>query len=151
LAARLWRDHKALADEAYRRGYDFGLEAYGAPVSFVAGAMIAFEAAEELRRRGFDRGLRHVTTIGYVDEFTPLLGLEPAPGLPIVLDPTRSVGRLTQEEAAAHLAPVDAAFERTCAAPSWLVQLTENLRPALVEAFEPVVLTPCWTVHLRRA
>jgi hypothetical protein len=57
---------------------------------------------------------------------------------------------LTKAEAAAYLAPVDAAFERTCAAPLHARQIADFFRPALEEAFDPIVLTPCWTVHLRR-
>jgi hypothetical protein len=150
IAARLWRDHRDFADEAYRRGYDFSLEAYGAPVSFVAGAILAFEAAERLRALGLDRHLRHVMTLGFVDDFTPLLGLLPPPGTKLALDPYRTIGDLTKAEAAAYLGPIDAAFERTCAAPLYSVQVGGFFRPALEEAFEPVVLTPCWTVHIRR-
>lgn len=150
LTARFWRDHRALADEAYGKGFDFNLESYGVPVSFVAGAILAHEAAETLRSRGLDRNLRHVMTLGFVDDFTQLLDLPPPPGTKLALDPFRTVGELSKEEAAAYLAPIDAAFERTCAVPLYAVQIAGFFRPALEEAFDPVVLTPCWTVHLRR-
>jgi hypothetical protein len=150
LAARLWRDHRPLADEAYRSGFDFNLEGYGAPVSFLANAILAHEAADRLRALGLDRGLRHAMTLGFVDDFSPLLGLPPAPGTSPVLDPYRTIGELTKAEAEAYLAPIDAAFERTCAAPLHARQIADFVRPALEETFEPVVLTPCWTVHLRR-
>jgi hypothetical protein len=150
LAARLWRDHRPLADEAYRSGFDFHLESYGAPVSFVANALLAHEAADRLRALGLDRTLRHATTLSFVDDFSPLLGLPPAPGAKLALDPYRTIGPLTKAEAAAYLAPIDAAFERTCAAPLHARQIANFFRRALEEAFEPVVLTPCWTVHLRR-
>jgi hypothetical protein len=150
LAARLWRDHRGLADEAYRSGFDFHLESYGAPVSFLANALLAHEAAETLRALGLDRTLRHVMTLSFVDDFTPLLDLPPAPGTKLALDPYRTIGPLTKAEAAAYLAPIDAAFERTCAAPLHARQIADFFRPALEEAFAPVVLTPCWTVHLRR-
>jgi hypothetical protein len=150
LTARLWRDHRAFADEAYAKGFDFNLESYGAPISFVANAMLAHEAVEILRARGLDRAIRHAMTLGFVDDFTPLLDLPPAPGTKLALDPFRTIGELSKAEAAAYLAPIDAAFERTCAAPLFSVQIAGFFRPALEEAFEPVVLTPCWTVHLRR-
>jgi hypothetical protein len=150
ITSRLWRDHRDFADKAYRRGFDFGLEAYGAPVSFVAGAILAFEAAERFRALGLDRDLRHVMTLGFVDEFTPLLGLAPPLGTKLALDPYRTIGELTKAEAAAYMAPIDAAFERTCAAPFFSIQIVGFFRSALEAAFEPVVLTPCWTVHLRR-
>lgn len=149
LTARLWRDHRILADEAYRSGFDFNLESYGAPVSFVANAILAYEAAERLRALGLNRRLRHVMTLGFVDDFSPLLDLPPAPGTKLVLDPYRTIGEITPAEAAAYLAPIDAAFERTCAAPLHARQIVDFFRPALEEAFQPVVLTPCWTVHLR--
>jgi hypothetical protein len=150
LTARLWRDHRAFADEAYAKGFDFHLESYGAPVSFVAGAILAHEAAERFRALGLDRAVRHVMTLGFVDDFTPLLDLPPPPGTKLALDPFRTIGELSKEEAAAYLAPIDAAFERTCAAPLFSVQIAGFFRPALEDAFEPIVLTPCWTVHLRR-
>jgi hypothetical protein len=150
LTARLWRDHRAFADEAYGKGFDFHLESYGAPVSFVASAILAHQAVETLRARGLDRAIRHAMTLGFVDDFTPLLGLPPAPGTRLVLDPFRTIGELSKDEAAAYLAPIDAAFERTCAAPLFSVQIAGFFRPALEDAFQPVVLTPCWTVHLRR-
>ena len=150
LTARLWRDHRAFADEAYGKGFDFNLESYGAPISFVASAILAHEAAERLRALALDRAIRHAMTLGFVDDFTPLLDLPPAPGTKLALDPFRTIGELSKAEAAAYLAPIDAAFERTCAAPLFSVQIAGFFRPALEEAFEPVVLTPCWTVHLRR-
>ena len=150
LTARLWRDHRAFADEAYGKGFDFNLESYGAPISFVANAILAHEAAERLRALGLDRAIRHAMTLGFVDDFTPLLGLSPAPGTKLALDPFRTIGELSKAEAATYLAPIDAAFERTCAAPLFSVQIAGFISPALEEAFEPVVLTPCWTVHLRR-
>jgi hypothetical protein len=148
--ARLWRDHRPLADEAYGRGFDFNLESYGAPVSFVANAILAQEAAERLRSLALDRNLRHVTTLGFVDDFSTILGREPAPGLKLALDPYRTIGALTKEQATAYLAPVDAVFERTCAAPLFAMMIAKLFRPVLEETFEAVVLTPCWTVHLRR-
>jgi hypothetical protein len=150
LAARLWRDHRPLADEAYLSGFDFHLESYGAPVSFVANALLAQEAVERLRALGLDRGLRHVMTLSFVDDFSPRLGLPPAPGTKLALDPYRTIGPPTPAAAAAYLAPIDGAFERTCAAPLHARQIADFFRPALEEAFAPVVLTPCWTVHLRR-
>jgi hypothetical protein len=149
LTARLWRDHRPVADEAYRSGFDFHLESYGAPVSFVANALLAHEAAERLRALGLDRGLKHAMTLSFVDDFSPLLGLPPAPGTKLALDPYRTIAPPTKAEAAAYLAPIDAAFERTCAAPLHARQIADFFRPALEEAFAPVVLTPCWTVHLR--
>jgi hypothetical protein len=150
LTARLWRDHRAFAAEAYGKGFDFHLESYGVPISFIAGAMLAHEAAERFRALGLDRGVRHAMTLGFVDEFTPLLGLPPPPGTKIALDPFRTIGELSKDEATAYLAPIDAAFERTCAAPLFSVQIAGFFRLALEDAFEPGVLTPCWTVHLRR-
>jgi hypothetical protein len=150
LAARLWRDHRPLADEAYRSGFDFHLESYGAPVSFVANALLAHEAVGRLRALGLDRGLRHATTLSFVDDFSPRLALPPAPGTKLALDPYRTIGPLSKVEAAAYLGPVDAAFERTCAAPLHARQIADFFRAALEEAFTPVVLTPCWTVHLRQ-
>lgn len=149
LTARLWRDHRPLADEAYGRGFDFHLESHGAPVSFVANAILAHEAAERLRALGLDRNLSHVMTLDFVDDFTPLLDLPPPPGTKLALDPFRTIGELSKTEAAAYLAPVDAAFERTCATPLYFVQIAGFFRSALEDAFKPVVLTPCWTVHLR--
>jgi hypothetical protein len=151
LAARLWRDHRPLADEAYRSGFDFHLESYGAPVSFVANALLAHEAAERLRALGLDRGLKHAMTLSFVDDFSPLLRLPPAAGTKLALDPYRTIAPLAKAEAAAYLAPIDAAFERTCAAPLHARQIADFFRSALEEAFAPVVLTPCWTVHLRVA
>ena len=149
LAARLWRDHRPLADEAYRSGFDFHLESYGAPVSFVANALLAHEAVGRLRALGLESGLRHATTLNFVDDFSPRLALPPAPGTKLALDPYRTIGPLSKAEAAAYLAPIDAAFERTCAAPLHARQIADFFRPTLEEAFTPVVLTPCWTVHLR--
>lgn len=148
LTARLWQDHRALADDAYRSGFDFHLESYGAPVSFLANAFLAQEAADRFRALSLE--VRHVMTLGFVDDFTPLLNLPPAPGAKLVLDPYRTVGDLTNAEASAYLAPIDAAFERTCAVPLYMRQIAGFFRFALEEAFEPAVLTPCWTVHLRR-
>ncbi|HZB37836.1 MAG TPA: hypothetical protein VE443_07530 [Beijerinckiaceae bacterium] len=150
IVASLWRDHRAFADTAYRGGYSFGLDAYGAPVAFAASAILVFEAVARLRELGLDRGLRHVTSITTHDEFTPALGLEPAKGLTGVLDPLRSLGPLTGTQAAAYLRPADAVFERTCALAPWNRWLVDVFRPALVD-FDPVVLTPCWTVHVRRS
>jgi hypothetical protein len=150
LTARLWRDYRVLADEAYRSGFDFNLESYGAPVSFLANALLVHEAADRLRALGLDKSMRHAMTLSFVDDFSPLLGLPPAPGTKLALDPYRTIGPLTKAEAAAYLAPIDAAFERTCAAPLHARQIADFFRPALEETFEPVVLTPCWTVHLRR-
>jgi hypothetical protein len=149
LAARLWRDHRAFADEAYRQGFDFNLESYGAPISFLADAILAHEAAERFRTLGLDRNIRHVTTLGFVDDFTPLLGLLPPPGTKLALDPFRTVGELSKAEAAAYLAPIDAVFERTCAAPLFSMQIAGFFRPVLENGFAPVILTPCWTVYLR--
>jgi hypothetical protein len=150
LTARLWRDHRDIADEAYRLGFDFNLESYGAPVSFVASAIVEQEAVERLRVLGLDRNLRHVMTLGLANDFTALLGLAPAPGAKLVLDPFRTFGPPTKEEAAAYLRAIDAAFQRTCAVPLYIEQIAGSFRPVLEEEFEPVVLTPCWTVHLRR-
>jgi hypothetical protein len=150
LAARLWRDDRTFADEAYRRGFDFNLGSYGAPISFVADAILAHEAADRFRALGLDRNVRHATTLGFVDDFTPLLGLPPPPGTKLALDPFRTVGELSKAEAAAYLAPIDAVFERTCAAPLFSVQIASFFRPVLEDTFTPLILTPCWTVHLRR-
>jgi hypothetical protein len=117
IVASLWRDHRAFADAAYRREYNFGLEAYGGPVSFAASAILVSEAVTRLREVGLDRGLRHVTSITTHDELTPALGLEPAKGLTGVLDPFRSLGPLTAAEAVGYLAPVEAVFDQTCALP----------------------------------
>jgi hypothetical protein len=149
LTARLWRDHRGLADEAYRQGFDFNLESYGAPISFLADAIVAHEAAEKFRSLGLDRDIRHVATLSFVDDFTPLLGLLPPPGTKLALDPFRTVGELSKLEAAAYLAPIDAVFERTCAAPLFSVQIAGFFRPVLEDGFAPVILTPCWTVYLR--
>jgi len=89
-------------------------------------------------------------TLSFVDDFSPRLALPPAPGTKLALDPYRTIGPLSKAEAAAYLAPIDAAFERTCAAPLHARQIADFFRPTLEEAFTPVVLTPCWTVHLRR-
>jgi hypothetical protein len=149
LAARLWRDHRPLADEAYSSGFDFHLESYGAPVSFVANALLAHEAVGRLRALGLESGLRHAMTLSFVDDFSPRLALPPALGTKLAFDPYRTIGPLSKAEAAAYLAPIDAAFERTCAAPLHARQIVDFFRPVLEEAFTPVVLTPCWTVHLR--
>jgi hypothetical protein len=150
MVASWWQDHRGFADAAYRRGYSFGLEAYGAPVAFAASAILVSEAVARLRALGLDRGLRHVTSITTHDEFTPALGLEPAKALTGVLDPLRSLGPLTGPEAVAYLRPVDALFERTCALAPWNRWLVDVFRPALTD-FQPVVLTRCWTAHMRRS
>jgi len=41
-------------------------------------------------------------------------------------------------------------FERTCAAPGYVAWLSDTFRPALAQGFEPIPLTPCWTLHRRR-
>jgi hypothetical protein len=148
-AARFWRDEKPFADEAYRRHASFGIESYGSRLGFVASALVADEAVARLRQLGLDRGLRHVTSLTFQDEITPVLGTEPAQGLKLVLDPFRTVGPLTAAKASAYLGPVDAVFERTCAVTSWTQWLADTFRPALTD-FDATPLTPCWTVHIRR-
>jgi hypothetical protein len=147
--ARLWRDDRAFAEEIYNKRINFGLEAYGAPIAFVATALLEEEAAAVVRARGL--ALRHVTTLDVVDGFTRRLRLVPARGLKLFLDPYRTIGPLAPEDAARYLAPVDGVFERTCAAPEYDVWLAGIFRPALTEDFEPVVLTPCWTLHRGRS
>jgi hypothetical protein len=83
----------------------------------VANALLAHEAVGRLRALGLESGLRHAMTLSFVDDFSPRLALPPAPGTKLALDPYRTVGPLSNAEAAAYLAPIDAAFERTCAAP----------------------------------
>jgi hypothetical protein len=145
--ARLWRDDKTFAETVYNREINFGLEANGAAVPFLATAILADEAAQAVRARGI--ALRHVTTLDVVDHFTPRLGLVPARGLKLFLDPHRTLRALPPDDAARYLAPVDGVFERTCAAPGYVAWLSDTFRPALAQAFEPIPLTPCWTLHRR--
>jgi hypothetical protein len=147
--AQLWRDDRRFAEEIYNRRINFGLESYGAAIPFVAMALLAEEAAAAVRARGLV--LRHVTTLDVIDGFTPRLGLEPARGLKLFLDPYRTIGPLSADEASRYLAPVDGVFERTCAAPDHVRWIADTFRPVLAEEFEPVVLTPCWTLHRRRS
>jgi hypothetical protein len=102
-----------------------------------------------VRARGL--ALKAATTLDVVDHFTPRLGLAPARGLKLFLDPHRTIGPLSREEALGYLAPVDGVFERTCASPDYDVWLSQTFRPALMDGFEPIILTPCWTLHRRRA
>jgi hypothetical protein len=146
--ARLWRDDKTFAETVYNREINFGLEANGAAVPFLATAILAEEAAQAVRASGI--ALRHVTTLDVVDHFTPRLGLAPARGLKLFLDPHRTIGPLRPDEAARYLAPVDGVFERTCAAPGYVAWLSDTFRPALAQGFEPIPLTPCWSLHRRR-
>lgn len=147
--ARLWRDDRAFAETVYNKAINFGLEANGAAIPFVATAMLADEAAAAVRARGI--ALRSVTTLDVVDHFTPRLGLTPARRLKLFLDPYRTIGPLSPEEAQRYLALVDGVFERTCAAPDYDVWLADTFRPALSASFEPIALTPCWRLHRRRA
>jgi hypothetical protein len=147
--ARLWRDDRAFAETVYNREINFGLEAYGAPMTFLATAVLAEEAAAVVRARSI--ALNAVMTLDVVDHFAARLGLAPARGLKLFLDPHRTIGPLSKDEAGRYLATVDGVFERTCAAPDYDVWLSETFRPALAEAFEPIALTPCWTLHRRRA
>jgi hypothetical protein len=146
--ARLWRDDRTFAETVYNREINFGLEAYGAPIAFLATAILADEAAAVVRARGI--ALKAVMTLDVVDHFAPRLGLAPARGLKLFLDPHRTIGPLSKDEAGRYLATVDGVFERTCAAPDYDVWLSQTFRPALAEAFEPIALTPCWTLHRRR-
>lgn len=146
--ARLWRDDRTFADTIYNREINFGLESYGAAVPFIATAILAEEAADIVRERGI--ALKGTTTLDVVDHFTARLGLAPARGVKLFLDPYRTIGPLSPPEAAHYLSPVDGVFERTCAAPNYVAWLAQTFRPALAEAFEAIPLTPCWTLHRRR-
>jgi hypothetical protein len=147
--ARLWRDDRTFAETVYNKAINFGLEAYGAAIPFVATAILAEEAAAVVRARGI--ALKSVTTLDVVDHFTPRLGLTPARGLKLFLDPYRTIGPLSPDDAQRYLAPVDGVFERTCAAPEYDVWLADTFRPALSASFERIALTPCWTLHRRLA
>ncbi len=105
-----------------------------------------------VRERDLVRPAMRVTTIGYVEPFGRLLGATPIPGTRLWLDPWRTVGVLSAEEARATLAPADAVFVQRCPLkPQLQDMIAHSFQVALDADFAQAASTGCYDLWLRRS
>ncbi|WP_232629527.1 hypothetical protein [Methylobacterium sp. Leaf118] len=122
------------------------------PAMSLAWARAVAAMGERVRRRALVGPSTRVTTIGYVEPFARLLGAEPVRGTRLWLDPWRTVGTLTVEQARAYLAEADAVFVQLCPPKQQLRDMIErSFRPALDPDFVRVEATACYELWLRQA
>jgi hypothetical protein len=120
------------------------------PAHSLAQLRLMDEATRIAGARGLVGLQTRMTTINLVDVATRMAGATPAPGLKLWLDPVRTFGPMTREEAQAYLAPVEAAFQPVCGVSEEMVAIAERLTPALVVDFTPTRVTDCVTLWLRK-
>ncbi|WFT81972.1 hypothetical protein QA634_08970 [Methylobacterium sp. CB376] len=120
------------------------------PAMSLAWAREVAAMGELVRRRNLVHPPMRVTTIGYVEPFGRLLGASPTPGTKLWLDPLRTVGKLTVDEARAYLAKADAVFVQTCPLNPTLREMTDtSFLAALRERSNLADATACYEVWLR--
>ncbi|MBK9080749.1 MAG: hypothetical protein IPL88_01085 [Rhizobiales bacterium] len=120
------------------------------PAHSLAQLRLMEEAARIARARGLVGAATRTTTINLVDVATRMAGATPAPGMKLWLDPVRTFGPMTREEAQAYLAPAEAAFQPVCGVSEEMAAIAERLTPGLVVDFAPTRLTDCVTLWLRK-
>ncbi|TNC14529.1 hypothetical protein FF100_07650 [Methylobacterium terricola] len=120
------------------------------PAMSLAWAREVAAMANLVRRRHLVQSTMHVTTLGFVEPFGRLLGALPTPGTRLWLDPLRTVGRPTVEEARAYLEKADAVFVQRCPDKEPLRDLIATSFSAVLDReFTRADATPCYEVWLR--
>lgn len=119
-----------------------------APAVQLAWATSAVEAAHVFQQHGYrDRASRYAT-LAFADPFAPLLRVEPATGVALVMHTGRTIPTFSVERARAYLASADGVFVGTCDISDGAVQ--PAFRSVLHSDFEQLPLTNCWDFYVRK-
>lgn len=146
----LWQ---APAREDYRRferDYFAGITPVeaGQGLSWARGVV---EMVEVARRSGLVDARTRVTSIGFTEPFARALGAQSARGTKLWLDPGRTVGVMSEEDARRYLTDAQIAFVQLCPARDSLADLQARPFPlVLSREFTRLASTPCYEMWARK-